>query len=78
MSEGVPRKLSDCEPLKDVFATVPLLFKYVREVMARKPDAIEVAFDPTLGYPLKFEVDYSKDLSDDYFIFEISGFDSTK
>jgi hypothetical protein len=71
---GLPKELSDCKSVKNSFATVPRLFKYLRGVLAREPDTIEVSFDPTLGYPIRLEVDYSKQISDDYFTFEISDF----
>lgn len=78
VTHGTPGRLRDCESLKGTFATVPLLFKYIRKELASKPDTIQVSFDPALGYPLSFEVDHSNDISDDHFSFEIRDFEWVK
>lgn len=71
--DSVPASFSDCGSLKDQFGTVPSLFRFLRGVLARNPDAMEVSFDPTLGYPQKLQVDFSSS-ADGYFFFEVDRF----
>jgi hypothetical protein len=72
--DGVVAPTSDCRALRDMHATVPQLFSFVRNELAQKPDHIEVTFDPELGYPATFGVDPRRNRSDDEFYFEVSGF----
>ena len=60
--------------MKNQFGTVPSLFRFVRGVLAKNPDVMEVSFDPVLGYPRKLQVDFSEGVSDDHFYFEVSRF----
>ena len=69
--DGVPM-MSDCDSLKDSYGTIPRLFSYVRETIAKKPDVLEVTFDDVTGIPLTFHVQYHRNVSDDYFLFKVT------
>ena len=66
--------LSGCEALRQPFGTVPQLFAFIRNALAKKPDSLEVSFDPENGCPVSFRVDYKARVSDDGVYFEVTGF----
>jgi hypothetical protein len=72
VSNDLPVELSDCDSLRESYGTVPRLFQFIRGVLSKHPDSLQVSFDPTLGYPTKFSVDYSEQVSDDHFAFSVT------
>jgi hypothetical protein len=66
--------LSSCSFLKKDYGSIPALFRYIRSEEAKHPDVLQVTFDPTLGYPVTYFVDPSKQESDDTFHFEVTDF----
>lgn len=71
---GLVDSISACESLRDRFATVPALFSYIRSVIFESPDVVKVDFDPRLGFPTRFAVDYRRDTTDDTFDFTVVDF----
>ena len=64
--------MSACQDWADIYGTVPLLFKFIRDTQASHPDKIFVEFDSKLGYPTLIEVDPDSHISDDEFEIRIS------
>jgi len=63
-----------CETLSKDFGTVPMLFAYIRNVLAKAPDAVDLTYDERYGYPRSFSVDYRTNISDDHFSFNVQDF----
>ena len=52
--------------------TIPGLFGYIRSILDRHPDWIQVDYDPDLGFPLDVGVDYDRRAIDDEGGFSVS------
>ena len=65
-----------CNQLRGTFATIPVLFTYIRQELLKAPDSVKVMFNPQYGYPESFDIDYRKNISDDEFRFAVRDFRS--
>ena len=62
-----------CEFRPDKLGSIPALFRLARQLSVRRPGEVSAEYDPTFGYPTKFYAG-SKDVEDDYFLFEVVSF----
>lgn len=77
VSHGVSERRNDCRQYRTEFSSVPLLFKYLRNALKEDHYVVEADFDPTLGYPVKVFVAWSK-AADDFFSFKVINFASAQ
>jgi hypothetical protein len=63
----------DCKNRKDKFGSVPALFRFGSQLLAKNPDQATLELDETYGYPKKLYVG-SATLEDSYFMFEVLEF----
>ena len=71
---GVVMRTAGCPALRSSYSSVPRIFQFIKETLAKHPDKIEVTFDETRGYPVRVFVDPKSDIADDEFYFEVSDF----
>ena len=58
----------------DDFGTVPALFHYIRQQIKKGPSKLLVKYDEKLGFPQSLELEPDANVSDNYYMFEISSF----
>jgi Family of unknown function (DUF6174) len=71
---GAVMRAVGCQSLRSDYSSVPLLFQFLRDTLAKHPDKVEVTFDETLGYPVRVFVDPDANIADDEFHFEVTDF----
>ena len=55
--------------------TVEALFDVVEDAFEREAAAVEVAYEPALGFPARVFVDYHRGMADDEFILTLTAFE---
>jgi hypothetical protein len=76
--EGVTRTYVDTgqpvpESVGEAFPTVEGLFDILREAYANGAHQVEVTYDPSLGYPTEFGIDYQEMLADEELGMRVTG-----
>ena len=57
--------------LEDLFPPVPGLFDVLRDAFERDAFSVEVTYDPQLGVPIDFFIDYAENVADEELGFEV-------
>src|SRR3984957_6092648 len=75
---GVVMRTAGCPALRSSYSSVPRIFQFIKETLAKHPDKIEVTFDETRGDHVRVFVDAKSEIADDEFDFEVSEFNVLK